>query len=239
VRQAEGVFVAEGVTLLREALATGHRPEAVFHAPDADPALLALAFDAGAAVFGLADNVMESIADAVTPQSVCAVMPAVDVPLEALPPGGFVVVGVDVRDPGNAGTLLRSAAAAGAAGVVFCAGCVELGNPKTVRATAGALFHVPVVTGPAVHDVLAVLGAAGRRRLGATSHGGEDYTSVDLTGAVALVVGNEAHGLPEALTGLDGRITIPLPGPVESLNVGVAASVLCFEAARQARLSVA
>lgn len=238
-RQDEAVFVAEGVTLLREALDAGIVPETVFYAPDADPSLISEAIGAGAAAFGLAPGVMEAVADAVTPQPVCAIVPDVSVDLSSLPGDGFVVVAVDVRDPGNAGTMLRSTAAAGGRGVVFCDGCVDLFNPKTVRATAGALFRLPVVTSVSVDQALTTLGEAGRRRLAAVAHDGTDYTSVDLTGPVAFVMGNEAHGLPPDLVGIDAGITIPLPGPIESLNVGVATAVLCFEAARQARAVVA
>lgn len=227
--------MAEGVTLLREALASGRVPEAVFYAADADAGLVAAAHEAGAAVYLLEPGVMEKVADAVTPQPVCAIIRDVAVAIDALAHDGVVVVAVDVRDPGNAGTLLRSAAAAGAAGVVLCSGSVELGNPKTVRSTAGAIFKVPVVTGVDAEDALRALGAAGRRRLAAVAHGGTDYTTLDLTGPVAFVLGNETHGLPPDFGGIDGSLTIPLPGPVESLNVGVAAAVLCFEAARQVR----
>ena len=229
--------MAEGVTLLREALASGHVPESVFYTPDADLHLIDQARDAGAAVFALEAGVMERIADASTPQPVCAVLRDVAVSLGDLRADGVVVVAVDVRDPGNAGTLLRSAAAAGAAGVVLCSGSVELGNPKTVRATAGALFKIPVVTTVDAEPALASLGIAGRRRYAAVARDGDDYATADLTGPIALVLGNEAHGLPDDLAEIDARLTIPLPGPVESLNVGVAAAVLCFEAARQIRVA--
>jgi TrmH family RNA methyltransferase len=161
------------------------------------------------------------------------------VSLDALARDGVVVVAVDVRDPGNAGTLVRSAAAAGARGVVLCEGSVDLYNPKTVRATAGAMFRVPVVTSVDVNEALRALGAEGRRRLAAVARAGDDYTTVDLTAPVALVVGNEAHGLPVDLAEIDGSVSIPMPGATESLNVGVATAVLCFEAARQARAAVA
>jgi TrmH family RNA methyltransferase len=90
-----------------------------------------------------------------------------------------------------------------------------------------------------VDAALTSLGAAGRRRLAAVARDGDDYTTVDLTVPVAFVVGNEAHGLPAALAGIDAAVTIPMPGSTESLNVGVATAVLCFEAARQARVAVA
>ena len=133
--------------------------------------------------------------------------------------------------------MLRSAEAAGAGGVVCCEGSVDVFNPKTVRASAGAIFHVPVVCGGDPAEVLDRLGQWGLRRLGTTPHGGVDYTVADLSGPVALVLGNEAHGLPPGLSdNLDGLVTIPMAGRAESLNVGMATAVLCFEAGRQRRL---
>jgi TrmH family RNA methyltransferase len=146
----------------------------------------------------------------------------------------FVVVCADLRDPGNAGTVLRSAEGAGAGAVVLCDGSVEAFNPKTVRASAGALFHVPVVQGGAPEEVLDRLGEAGLRRLGAAATGGAPHTGTDLTAPLALILGNEASGLPPGLSErLDGLVTVPLVGRSESLNVGMAAAVLCFEVARQ------
>jgi TrmH family RNA methyltransferase len=179
---------------------------------------------------------MERIADAATPQSVLAVVPFVDVPLETLQGSTFLVICVDVRDPGNAGTVLRSAEAAGADGVVFCGGCVDVYNPKTVRASAGSLFHVPVVVGGGAVEVLEQMRGWDVSRLGTSSHAGTDYTAVDLTRPTALVLGNEANGVPpEVAAGLDAFVTIPMAGRSESLNVGMAAAVLCFETARQRR----
>jgi TrmH family RNA methyltransferase len=141
-----------------------------------------------------------------------------------------------VRDPGNAGTVLRSAEAGGADGVIFCDGSVDVYNPKTVRASAGALFHVPVVAGGDVVEVLERLGGWGMRRLAAIVHNGLDYTEADLTTAAALVLGNEAAGVPGGLEPwIDEPISIPMSGRADSLNVGMAAAVLCFEAARQRR----
>jgi TrmH family RNA methyltransferase len=107
-------------------------------------------------------------------------------------------------------------------------------NPKTVRASAGALFHVSVVAGGHPDAVLDELGRAGLRRLGTAARGGVRYTDADMTGPVAIVLGNEAHGLSgEVASRLDGLLTIPMAGRAESLNVGMAAAVICFEAARQ------
>jgi RNA methyltransferase, TrmH family len=239
--------VVEGAKVLGEALAAGVPVESVYidrallGPIDPAQAVLDQAYSAGSRVYELEPGVLGKIASTVTPQPVLAVVPDVDVPLASLGThaADLVVVCVDVRDPGNAGTVLRSAEAAGASGVVYCEGSVDLFNPKTVRASAGALFHVPVVVGGEATEVLDQLGQSGLARLGACAAGGQDYAAADLTIPVALVLGNEAHGLPDRVDQkLDGRITIPMAGQADSLNVGIAAAVLCFEAARQRRLAV-
>lgn len=240
-RLEDGSFVVEGTKVLAEALAAGAPVESVYVDPSAGPAeaeVVATALAAGCRVFDLERGVLDRVAGTVTPQALIAVVGTVDVALGDVlaDPDALLVICVDVRDPGNAGTVLRSAEAAGAAGVVLCEGSVDVYNPKTVRASAGAVFHVPVVTGGPAADVLTAVGAAGLRRLGTVAHGGDPHTDVDLRRGSALVLGNEASGLPDALGAhLDGLVTIPMVGRAESLNVGMAAAVLCFEAARQRR----
>ena len=141
----------------------------------------------------------------------------------------------EVADPGNAGTLLRSAEAAGCAGVVCCGGVDPFG-PKTVRASAGAVFLVPVVEVAPARHALASVGDAGIRRVGLAAHGGVPLDEVDLVGPVAFVLGSEAHGLPDGLAAaLDEVVTIPMAGRSESLNVAMAGTLAVFEAARQRR----
>jgi TrmH family RNA methyltransferase len=240
-RFADGAFVVEGAKVLGEALRAGASIEAVYVDPAAGPVELALVqrcLEAGIRVFDLEPGVLGRVTDTVTPQPVVAVVAAVDVGLGEVAAArpDLVVICSDVRDPGNAGTVLRSAEAAGAGAVICCGGSVDLFNPKTVRASAGAIFHVPVVNGGALPEVLDAVGAWGMRRVGTVARGGADYLDVDLTVATALVLGNEAHGLdPAAQDRLDGLVTIPMAGRAESLNVGMAAAVLCFEAARQRR----
>jgi TrmH family RNA methyltransferase len=237
-RQAERAFVVEGAKVLGEAVAAGVPVESVFTSSEAATPVTTPAWEAGARVYQLAPGVLERVATTVTPQPVMAVVPFVDVPLDDLQHSRLLVVCVDVRDPGNAGTVLRSAEAAGADGVVFCGGSVDVYNPKTVRASSGALFHVPVVMGGDPAEVLERIGGWGLARLGAVARSGRDYVTVDLAAPSALVLGNEAGGLPADLDRLlDDTISIPMEGRSESLNVGMAAAVLCFEAARQRRLA--
>lgn len=210
---------------------------------DADAqVVIELARQRGVRTFELAAGVLERVADTVNPQSVCAVAGFVDQPLESLltaisgDPTGPLVVCVDVRDPGNLGAVLRVADASGAAGVVCCGTTVDPYNPKAARSSAGSIFQVPLALEEDVVAAVRSIGDAGFRTLGTVARGGEDYIESNLTGRVALLFGNEANGLDEkTLAGLDDGVTIPMPGRAESLNVAMAAAVLCFESARQRR----
>jgi TrmH family RNA methyltransferase len=192
----------------------------------------------------LAAGVLERVADTVTPQPVMAVLPMFD---DSAPdrwearPASLVVVLVDVRDPGNAGTVLRSADASGVDAVVFAGDSVDPYNPKTVRSSAGALFHVPFGLWDApVGSVATRLAEGGYRTLGTVVRGGDDYAAVDWSSPTALFLGNESSGLdPGFCASLAGTVAIPMAGRAESLNVGVAAAVMSFEALRQRRLAEA
>ena len=240
-RAQEQAFVAEGPRVIGAALDRGAALDVAYVAPGARRAfapLMARLADAAVPVVDLKEGVLERIASTVTPQPVLAVAP---MPYERrraladLRAAGPVLVLVDVSDPGNAGTLIRTAEAAGAAGVVTCGDGVDPYNPKVVRASAGAIFGVPVLGVADPVDALTALRAAGRTTIGSVVAGGATPDALDLRGPVALVVGGEARGLPAGLNAcLDATVTIPLASPhVESLNVAMAGTVLCFEAARQ------
>ncbi len=241
-RWSERAFVAEGAELLRTALAAGRAIESVYVAADAtDEATTRAAeaaLDAGARLFSLAPGVLERVADTVTPQPVMAVLPMLDVP--AIGGGAdpaLVVVMVDVRDPGNAGTVLRTADAAGVGRVVFSGDSVDPYNPKTVRASAGSLFHVPISLDDDAVALARAYGATGYRTLATLVHEGEDYAGFDWRTRSVLFLGNESSGLPqEVIDAVSGSVVVPMEGRAESLNVGVACAVVCFEALRQRRL---
>ncbi len=241
LRERERAFVLDGVKIIGEALDAGLALEALFVDKDsvevADVSqLLQRAQDAGVRIHALAPGVLERVAGTVTPQPVLAIAPWCDVELAELVDPALVVVCVELRDPGNAGTILRSAEAAGAEAVIFCDGSVDVFNPKTVRASAGSMFHVPIVAGGAPDEVLSELANLGVRRLGTVAHGGTPYDEVDLSSPVALVMGNEANGIPEDLLQyIDEFVTIPMAGRAESLNVSMSLSVLCFEVLRRRR----
>lgn len=181
-------------------------------------------------------DTMRRTSDTTTPQGILAVCREFPLPLEGAREADPLVVCVDVRDPGNLGAILRSAGAAGIGAVLCCEGTVDVHNPKCLRASAGAVFRLPVVHGGSPVEVLETVGSWEVNRLAATATGGTPYDACDLTVPTALVFGNERHGLDDAvLRHVDGRATIPMAPTAESLNVAMAATVLCFEAARQRR----
>jgi TrmH family RNA methyltransferase len=244
-RWSERAFVAEGAELLRTALRAGTAIESVYLAPEGqnDPATVEAceeALQVGARLFDLAPGVLERVAGTVTPQPVLTVLPMLE-PAPDDPAGDpadrpLLVVLVDVRDPGNAGTVLRTADAAGVDSVVFSGESVDPYNPKTVRASAGSLFHVPFAVEPDPLALAASLRDGGYRTLAAVVRDGEDYAALDWAVPTAIFLGNEAAGLaPEELEAIGGAVAIPMDGQAESLNVGVACAVLCFEALRQRR----
>ena len=236
-RQAEQAFVVEGPRALASALDRGGHLETVFLGPNADVAFAALTARVTAAGIDthlLKEGVLERLGSTVTPQPVLAVASMPSVSIDVLASDGLVLVGVALGDPGNAGTLLRSAEASGAAAIVFSDGSVDAYNPKVVRASAGAIFGIPVLEGWSAVEALDVLGQQGRQRMAADARTGIPYDHVDFSTPTAVVLGNEAHGLPSDLDAhLDGHVRVPMHGPAESLNVAMAGVVLCFESARQ------
>lgn len=227
-RDATGLFLAEGPQAVREAVAAGVVRE-IFATdragfPDATP---------------VTDRALAALAETVNPQGVVAVCAQRTVPLrDAVAP--LTAVLVEVRDPGNAGTILRTADAAGAGAVVFAGDAVDPYNGKCVRATAGSLFHVDVVREPDPLAVISTLRGAGVRVLAATGYGETDLDDVadagGLAGPTAWVFGSEAHGLPDAvLAAADARVRVPLHGRAESLNLAAAAAVCLYASAKAQR----
>ena len=197
--------------------------------------LVAVALERGSRVFPLATGVADRVADTVTAQRVFAIFSMTDVDFDQVGRPTLAVACVDVRDPGNAGTVLRTCDAAGVDVVVCCGGTVDPFNPKTVRSSAGSIFHVRLVVTSDVTAAIEWFRSSGLTVYG-TDTDGVDYTTVDLVGPSAFVLGNEAAGLPkQLLASLDHTVAIPMGGRAESLNVGVACAVLCFEARRQRR----
>lgn len=240
-RREAGLFLAEGPQAVREALRGGHVRE-VFARPDAQPELRSAAEQAGLPWYDVDEAVLTELTDTVHPQGVVAVCRMLDVPLaEALRPGlRLAAVLADVRDPGNAGTVLRCADAAGAEAVVLAGHSVDLYNPKTVRASVGSLFHLPVATGASPAETADDVRRAGLTLLAADGAGELDLFEAEaaglLAGPTAWLFGNEAWGLPAEVAALaDHRVRIPIFGGAESLNLATAAAVCLYTSARVQR----
>ena len=267
-RLKTGRFLAEGPQAVREAL-TAHRAaaagggSAVVHEVFATEACLdrlpELADLARGVTLRLAtDEVLAAMADTVSPQGIIAVCNTSSATVADVLASGARLVAVlcEVRDPGNAGTVLRAADSAGADAVVLTASSVDIYNPKAVRSTAGSLFHLPVVTGADFAEVIGALRSAGvtvlaadgygsvnldriqdlsavRRLAPGTADGSSDEGLPRLEAPTAWLFGNEAQGLSDAeLAAADHRVAVPLYGSAESLNVGTAATVCLYASAR-------
>ena len=223
-REDEGVLVVEGHVLVREAVASGRRVECQFVAPGVVP------IDGAGTVYELADGVIDKVAATDTPPGIVAIVEHRVGSFVDLDEVSFAMVADALADPGNLGTLMRSAEAAGADAVVVTPGTVDSANPKTVRASAGAVFHVPIVAVESLDD----LRRAGFTLYGTSSHRGRDHRSVDYAARTAIVIGNEAHGLADDAP-VDEWITIEHAGRAESLNAAMAGTLVAFEVARHRR----
>ncbi len=242
LRQRARAFLAEGPQAVGEALAAGDVVSQLFITSAAQARygqLASLAAAQGAEVHPVSGEVMAELAQTVTPQGVLAVCRFIDVPLAVVTEGALhlVVILANVRDPGNAGTVLRTADAAGADAVLFAGSSVDPYNSKCVRASAGSLFHLPVVTGTPVPDAVQALRTAGLQVLAAD--GGASMTLDDLHAAATLgrstgwLFGNEAWGLPAEVRALaDDVVAVPIYGRAESLNLAAAAAVCLYSSAR-------
>ena len=180
-------------------------------------------------------GVLAHLADATTPQGIVAVARTPATTLADIGPGVVVVLD-QVADPGNAGTILRTADALGAAGVVLTRGSVDVSAPKTVRAAVGSTYHLPVVTGVSGAQVATFARDTDRRLVGLDAHAAPGLSALAAAGGVVLVVGNEAHGLDPATSALlDAHVAIPLHPRAESLNVAAAAAIAIHAAVYPAR----
>lgn len=237
-RLKSGKLLIEGVRLMLDALESGFPPEQVYYSPEVTATrhdarkLLDQLVQAGVNCFPVSTQVLVSLAETVTPQGVVAVVAMPDVPVPASP--SLVLVLDGVADPGNAGTLLRSAEAAGADLVVFGPGSVDAFNGKVVRAGMGAHFRLPLHPCTDWEEVRSAVSSVANVYV---AEAGADlaYDAVNWCEPSALIVGSEASGPTESARSLATAVSIPMLGSVESLNAGMAGTILLFEAARQRR----
>jgi TrmH family RNA methyltransferase len=234
-REEAGEIPLEGVRLVEDALSAGWQPRLVFHTTELSSRgveLVSRCRALGAEVEEIDPRLLKSVVDTENPQGLAGIFTLSRLPLPAQ--ADFLVVADGLRDPGNLGTLLRTAEAAGAQGVLLTPGTVEAFAPKVLRAGMGAHFRLPVQA--MEWEQLARTLKPRLRVYPADAEAGADYTRLDLREPLALVIGAEAEGVSPQMRALaDGFIRIPMPGRAESLNAAVAAGVLLFEVVRQRR----
>lgn len=233
------MFLAEGHRQLESALAAGARVVEVYTAPalylgDTDGKLVALARHRGARIVELGADAFESISSQVRPDGLAAVVERWPTGLARLPTRSLLLVATGIERPGNLGTIVRTAEAAGAGGLLVCDARTDVFHPDAVRGSVGTLFHLPLAEASTA-AALAWLDEQGARVVAATPDGARPYWEADYrTAGVAVVVGGERYGLdPRWLEVADETVRVPMAGHADSLNVAVAAGIVLFEAARQ------
>ncbi|MBR2220478.1 MAG: RNA methyltransferase [Phascolarctobacterium sp.] len=236
-RTQNGLYLAEGLRTAEEAVAY-KAVETLFYVATDDERTMRLLEDAAAQNIKLvcvSENVMKKIADTETPQGIIAVCKMRQPKLENLLASGKMLLVLDrVGDPGNIGTMLRTADAAGIGGLVLLKGCADIYAPKTVRSSMGSLFHIPVLSGVSEQEFVSAAKKAGYDLLVTCLDGADNLYKADLSGRIAFVMGNEAGGVSESLLEkADKRVYIPMAGRAESLNVAMAAGIVMFEALRR------
>lgn len=237
-RREEQAFVIEGVRLIEESRLARIKPMFVLFTKTLSARgehLIAMLEKDGVEMHEVSQDVMQAVSDTQSPQGLLVVLPIQEQPIPEV--DDLLLILDNVRDPGNAGTILRTASAAGVTSVIFTPGCVDVYAPKVVRAAMGAHFRLSIRTRSwqCVGEELEPACRKGGLKLHlADAREGELYTQIDYRGPTGIIVGGEAQGAgPEALELMDNRVHIPMASDTESLNVGTAAAVLLYEVLRQ------
>jgi TrmH family RNA methyltransferase len=236
-RRKEGLFIVEGVRLVEEALKSGQQPETILFTEDLSERGIKLISgfkEINVDVVSVAPHVMAAASDTQTPQGILAVIPTVSLPIPD--PLSFVLIPDGIRDPGNMGTILRTATAAGVDAILLPPGVVDPFSPKVVRSGAGAHFRLPIHSMDWA-DIKSRL--TGLSIFLADSAGGQPHFKSDFVSPLAVIIGSEADGAGmEAHKLASHQVHIPMPGKIESLNAAVATSILLFEVVRQRQAAV-
>lgn len=234
-------YIIEGVRIILDTLENHKTIEYIVYCDDlyntgGGEELLKLFMDKKYKIYHLSNKLFSEITDTKNPQGILAVLPMEkqDTDLVLDKEDAFVIILDRIQDPGNLGTILRTADAAGAHAVFLSKGCVDLYNPKTIRSTMGSIYNIPVVNNVFTKELIHKLKSKGYQIISTGLEAKEYYFDIDFTGKTAIVIGNEAKGiLQEILTESDHIVKIPMEGKAESLNAAVATSIMAYEVLRQ------
>ena len=242
-RVKTGLFIAEGLRFVMSAVEIQADIEvivysdSVYRTDEGTTFVNQLIKDANYKVLEAEEKLFNELSDTQSPQGILAVVkqPKADWP-NIIEPNGFVMILDRLQDPGNLGTIIRTADAAGADGVILLKGTVDVYNPKVLRSTMGSIFEMPILEGVSWEETQQKLKESGYLIASTALEDSVEYDSLDYTKATAMIIGNEANGISdEVLKQSDVRVKIPIVGSAESLNAGVAAAVMMYEVLRQRR----
>lgn len=236
-RKKQDVFLVEGPKMFgeapRERLVKTYLAETFFQNHEKEIDLAGVDYEV------VSDHVFEQMSDTLTPQGVLSIVRQYHYSADDFISGHrapLLLVLEDLQDPGNVGTIFRTAEGAGVSGIIMTRNTVDIYNPKTIRSTMGSIYRVPFLIAESMEEILHWLRSADIRTCAAHLRGTSDYDQEDYTGGCAFFLGNEGNGLTEELSGqADCLVKIPMEGKLESLNVGIAAALLMYEASRQRR----
>lgn len=239
VREEKQLFFIEGIRFVEEALKESADIDKIFLSDKLTQIkggneILERMQKGNYSMYSLPDRLFKEISDTENPQGILATVRFNKLNTSDIPAcGDFYVVLDSLQDPGNMGTIIRTADAAGASGIIVSKGCVDIYNPKVLRSTMGSIFHVPVYNSEDMGEGIRQLKSMGVKVYAAHLEGALDYFEADMTGRCAVIIGNEAGGISSEIAGMaDALVKIPMPGRAESLNASVAASLMMYEVVR-------
>ena len=235
-RTEKKVFIAEGLAFVDEIPPLRKVICYVFSKSFASKNNISF-YEDKAPVYILKDEIFDSLSDTKTPQGIMAVVEEKRYSAEkVIEKGDFFILCEEIKDPGNLGTIIRTADACGASGVFLTKGSVDLYSGKVLRSTMGSIFHLPIIQNTDMENIMSLFKAKGIFTMGAHLQGQKTPYETDLKKPLAILIGNETKGLSDKISSLsDSLVKIPMPGRAESLNAAVAASILMYETLRQRR----
>jgi len=239
-REERKLYFVEGLRFVAQAVEESRKIEKLliseeFYISEKAKTLLMEVKQCDCECFVLSNALFDEISETENPQGVLAVMKAESHAFDAQAvKNGFLVILDSIQDPGNLGTIIRTADAAGADGIIVSKGSADVYNPKVLRSTMGSIFHIPIYISDNIGDTIALLKTNGMKVYAAHLEGTLNYFDADLRGSAAVIIGNEASGISDMAAGCaDGLLKIPMAGRAESLNASIAAGIIIYESLRQ------
>ncbi len=239
-RDAQGLYFVEGIRFVYDAIDNEQKINKIIISDKLETLnggnqLISRISEACSDIYAVPDKLFREISDTQTPQGVLAVLEKRHTDLQATIKAGNAIVVLDgLQDPGNVGTIIRTADAAGVSAVLMTKGCVDLYSPKVLRSTMGSVFHMPIFENLDITDIIQMLKANDYKVIASHLEGENNYYDEDLACKSAIIVGNEANGInDETAAAADRLVKIPMPGRAESLNASIAAGIMIYELVRQ------